>query len=131
MARSSVAAAGCGRRPMPTDEDAFLGAYINDVRQEFAVLGTAEEEALSRRARDGDQEALHRVVKHHLLPTALLALELAPLSAPPLDAIQEANLVLLRLVERGLSGNELRSALADRLPGLFPGLWPHGGRAPP
>ena len=117
-------------RHMPTDDDALLGRYINEVRQKVTGLGAAEERALSGPAGENDEEAVRRIVGHHLLGAALLALELAPASAPPLDAIQEANLVLRRVVEQGLSGSEVRSALEDQIPTLFARIWPDQGQEP-
>src|SRR5438309_10068136 len=81
-------------------DDELLAAYLRDVR-DLPVLGQGEEgDALARsRTRPGDQRARKRLIEGHLELTALLAIRLAPGRMRPLDAIQEANLVLIRLVD--------------------------------
>ena len=84
--------------------------------------GRREEQRLATLGQEGNQEALHSVIKSHLERTARLALQLAPPSLRPLDAIQEANLVLVRAAREGLWGPELDSELATRVATLFRGL---------
>ena len=81
-------------------DDELLAAYLREVR-ELPVLGQGEEgDALARsRTRAGDETARRRLIEGYLELTALLAIRLAPDGMRPLDAIQEANLVLIRLVD--------------------------------
>lgn len=71
---------------------------------------------LLRRARVGDPEARQRLIEGHLELTALLAWNLRPVWLAPVDAVQEANLILVRLVEDpacATPGAEIAAALDD------------------
>lgn len=82
---------------MPSEEQ-NLADYLSEVRQFPLLTLTAEREGL-KRAREGDEPARKRVIEGHLELTALLALRLAPEWLRPLDAVQEANIVLVRLID--------------------------------
>jgi DNA-directed RNA polymerase sigma subunit (sigma70/sigma32) len=82
---------------MPS-EDEKLAVYLSEVRQLPLLTFTEEREGLQR-AREGDESARRRVIEGHLELAALLALRLAPTWMRPLDAVQEANLVLIRLID--------------------------------
>jgi DNA-directed RNA polymerase sigma subunit (sigma70/sigma32) len=92
-----------------TADDEHLAEYLNEVGGLHRLSSDDEREELVR-AREGDQVARRRVIEGNLEVTAHLALRLAPDWMRPLDAIQEANLVLVRLVDDGSSGRP-----ADRL----------------
>lgn len=63
------------------------------------MLTITEEREGLKRGREGDESARRRVMEGHLELTALLALRLTPNWMRPLDAVQEANLVLIRLID--------------------------------
>jgi DNA-directed RNA polymerase sigma subunit (sigma70/sigma32) len=79
------------------DEDQLLQQYLSDVR----TIPDLDREPLAdllARARDGEAEAEARVLEALLEVTAVLTQHLAPPTMRTLDAIQESNLVLMRLV---------------------------------
>jgi DNA-directed RNA polymerase sigma subunit (sigma70/sigma32) len=82
---------------MRSDED-VLAEYLAEVRAVPLLPGRDEAHLLSA-SRNGDQAAKERLVESYLELVALLALQLAPSSLSPLDAIQEANLILIRLID--------------------------------
>jgi DNA-directed RNA polymerase sigma subunit (sigma70/sigma32) len=81
-----------------SSENKHLADYLEKVRQ-IPLLTSGEERESLKRAREGDESARRRVIEGYLEVTALLALRLAPDWMRPLDAIQEGNIVLLRLVD--------------------------------
>ena len=96
----------------------LLGLYLAEVDL-YAPLDDEQEERLARLAAGGDEEAKHDLVKSRLRSAADLALRTAPPSFPPLDAIQEANLVLIKVVEQGFWGGRLTTELQRRLAQFF------------
>ena len=83
------------------------------VRNRAAKTGESYTTALNR-SRSGDKEATKTVIEALLRPTAHLALELASeTQRDELDAVQEANLVLMHLVE----GDD--PTVSDRLGGAI------------
>ena len=76
--------------------DTPLDRYLDEARAAERVL--EDEPALLQSARSGDGEARKAVVRAYLYRTAQIALRLAPQGMGKLDAVQEANMVLLRLV---------------------------------
>ena len=82
---------------MPSDEE-NLALYLSEVRK-LPLLPPSEEREALKRAREGDEAARRRVIEGYLELTTLLALRLAPEGMRPLDAVQEANVVLMRLVD--------------------------------
>src|SRR5687768_2844631 len=86
------------RQHLATEAE-LLETYLADVRT-YPPVTEPEERALLTRARAGDADAGRAVVTAHLARTADLAIALAPgAGLLELDAVQEANLVLLELVE--------------------------------
>src|SRR6202035_4382290 len=79
-------------------DDENLATYLRDVRNLKWLQGNEVHDVLTA-SREGDETARRRAVEGHLELTALLALQLAPEWLPPLDAIQEANVVLTRLID--------------------------------
>ena len=82
---------------MPSDGD-LLALYLAEIRQ-YPLLTLTEEREGLKRAREGDEPARKRVVEGHVELTALLALRLAPDWMRPDEAVQEANIVLVRLID--------------------------------
>lgn len=71
--------------------------YLDQVRQ-LPLVATDQLPALRDRALAGDTDAGKLVVQCHLEVAALLAWHLRPSSLAPIDAVQEANVILVRLV---------------------------------
>ncbi|HEX2058201.1 MAG TPA: sigma-70 factor domain-containing protein [Actinomycetota bacterium] len=82
--------------------------YLSEVRTK-PVLSSLEEADLAEQARAGDEEALLQWIDSYLFMTASIALRLCPPAMAPLEAIQEANAVLTRL----LSDGGARSPIAE------------------
>ena len=81
---------------------ATLSEYFKEIRALPRVSAINESELLAawrRRDDEAAKSALDRAFRGYLDVTALLALHLAPPWMSPIEAIQEANLVLMRLVE--------------------------------
>ena len=76
--------------------DLILNKYLDEVRAAELVL--ENELAVLESARTGDVEARHTLVQAYLFRTAEIGLRLAPEGMDKLNAIQEANIVLVRLV---------------------------------
>ena len=76
--------------------DRPLDKHLDEARA--AELVFEDESALLESARAGGAEARHTLVRAYLLRAAKIGLRLAPEGMADLDAVQEANLVLLRLV---------------------------------
>ena len=77
--------------------DVFLvDQYLEEVRSLATPL--ANEETLRSRARRGDKAATAELVRSYLSLAAELGLRLAPDRLTKLEAIQEANLVLMRVI---------------------------------
>ena len=96
--------------------DPILEKYLEEVRAAERVL--ENEPALLESARSGDAEARATLVRTYLYRTAEIGLRLAPEGMEELNAIQEANVVLLQLVtqtpEPGLA-HQLELALRNHL----------------
>ena len=78
--------------------DLALNKYLDEARAAERVL--ENESAVLESARTGDVEAKHTLVQVNLFRTAEIGLRLAPEGMDKLNAIQEANIVLVRLVTR-------------------------------
>lgn len=102
----------------PPDDDAkLLEVYLADVRA-IAPIDQEEERALLARARAGDTSASRTVVTALLAPAADVALPLAgPSGLRELEALAEANAVVLRLVEgdEPLVSGRLEEAIREKL----------------
>ena len=79
----------------PSEADWSLEPYLQEALAHERVL--EDEESVLEQARSGDVKARQRLVRSHLHRAAHIALRLAPPTMSSLDAVQEANLVLLRL----------------------------------
>lgn len=101
---------------MASDEE-NLALYLSEVRS-LPLLTLTEERDVLKRAREGDEAARRRVIEGYLELVTLLALRLAPEGMRPIDAIQEANLVLLRLVDDA-SVDRPAAHLTDAILALF------------
>ena len=84
-------------RDMPTDDE-HLAKYL-EVTQAVPPLPRDEENRLLASIRSGDEGAKKRLVEAYLNLTAQLGLRLAPTWLRRIDAIQYANLELIRLLE--------------------------------
>lgn len=82
---------------MSDDEDQLLQKYLSDVRAIPHVDRDTIGELLTR-ARNGEADVEERLLEALLEATAVLTRHLAPPTMRRLDAIQEANLVLMQLV---------------------------------
>jgi hypothetical protein len=83
---------------MMEDDEAVLAEYFDAIRA-VPRLTPGQGIGLLDGARRGNHEAAERFIEGCLEVTALLALHLAPAWMTPLDAIQEANIVLMGLVD--------------------------------
>lgn len=101
---------------VPSDEE-NLALYLAEVRK-LPLLTPAEERDALKRAREGDEAARRRVIEGYLELTTLLALRLAPEGMRPLDAVQEAHVVLFRLVDDASVENPA-ARLTDAILALF------------
>lgn len=84
---------------MTEDPENGLDRYLIEIRNHSQI--PEDEDALIRSSRTGDQNARKILVQSYLALTAEIGLRLAPPKMSRLAAVQEANLVLLRLIEKG------------------------------
>lgn len=94
-------------------DDEALAKYLAEVRG-LPLLFAVDEADLLTASRRGDDSARKRLLEGHLVIAALLALRLPPRWMRPIDAIQEANVVLNRLLNDesvAVPVRELTSAL--------------------
>lgn len=89
----------------------YLDRYLAEIRP-APIVRQDEEKRLLAAARGGDDQARKKVIESYLALTAHLALKHSPADADGLDAIQEANLVLIRLIE-----DPVVPDVAEALPG--------------
>lgn len=103
------------------DPEEALVLYLREARKLPAIPETEEKELLAR-ARAGDRAARRTLVDSYLELAAMLALKFRPPGIRELDAIQEANIVLLRLIEGGgeRPAAELADAIRRRMEELAP-----------
>ena len=79
-------------------EDKLLDDYLSEVGS-LASIPAHERMTLLARARLGEANARKRYIECLLLETASIATSECPPGMRPLDAIQEANVILVRLVD--------------------------------
>lgn len=79
-------------------DDETLAKYLAEVRGP-PLLFAVDEPNLLTASRSGDETARTRLLEGHLEVAALLALRLVPKWMRPIDAIQEGNIVLGRLLD--------------------------------
>jgi hypothetical protein len=101
-----------------------LARYLADIRA-LPTIDRAALAALLPLARAGDAEAETQVLQGLLELTAVLTRHLAPPTMAPLDAVQEANVVLTALV-RDPDGVSPVLALPPALQARFAGGGPVG-----
>jgi DNA-directed RNA polymerase sigma subunit (sigma70/sigma32) len=77
-----------------------LKQYLAEIRRQSLI--PINERQLVKAAREGDAKARQQLIESYLYIAALLGLRLARPTMNPLDAIQEANIVLLRLIDAGV-----------------------------
>jgi RNA polymerase primary sigma factor len=83
-------------RSVPEDS---LGLYLREIRR-IPLLTPAEEAELARHAKNGDQVALDRLVRHNLRFVVSVAKQYANHGVPFEDLINEGNLGLIRGARR-------------------------------
>ncbi|MGH2556599.1 MAG: hypothetical protein ACRDHO_12900 [Actinomycetota bacterium] len=76
----------------------YVDQYLEEIRA-APIARKDEEKALLAAARGSDKLARKRVIESYLVLTAHLALRFSPADADGVDAIQEANIALIRLIE--------------------------------
>src|SRR5262245_8737430 len=76
-----------------------LGMYLREIRK-IPLLTPEEERELARRAKGGDEEALHELVRHNLRFVVSVAKQYAKSAVPFEDLVNEGNLGLIRAAER-------------------------------
>lgn len=86
-------------RPDPVSGRDALDRYLSEIR-EHALLDRAEEADLARRAREGDEEALDRLVNANLRFVVSVARRYAHRGVPLDELINEGNLGLIRAAQR-------------------------------
>ena len=97
-------------------------SYMAEIRG-LPVADLAMEVRLLQPARDGDEHAMRELIEGHLLRAAELGVGLAPDWMSPLDAVQEANLVLMRLLSDASVPSPLQAlpgAIRRHLRGIRP-----------
>lgn len=99
-----------------------LDVYLAEI-ETVPELSRDQEMSLIELARKGDPSAKKKLVEAHLRWAAILADLLKPDFINPIDAIQEANLVLMRLVDREdveSIGSELGNAVKAHFNSTYP-----------
>jgi hypothetical protein len=79
-------------------DDQLLGEYLSEVRS-LPIASAAERASGLALTRGGDAAARKRYIESLLLEAATVATDECPQGIRPLDAIQEANVVLVHLVD--------------------------------
>jgi hypothetical protein len=104
------------------DETALLTEYFEELRATPRLTPLEESDLLAAARRGQKREegsaaenAKNKVIRGYLPVTALLALHLAPAWMSRLEAIQEANIVLMRLVKDPSVPRPLAAALTSAL----------------
>ncbi len=77
----------------------ILQLYFRDL-QEYEPLSREEEAELLQRAKQGDREAIEKLIKHNLRFVVRIAKQYDGLGVPLPDLIDEGNLGLMRAIER-------------------------------
>ncbi len=85
---------------VPNDETSdALTLYLKEISK-IPVLSPEEEKELSRRIRQGDREALKKLVKHNLRFVVSIAKKYRNFGVPFLDLINEGNLGLIKAAKK-------------------------------
>ncbi len=83
---------------IPESSDA-LTSYLNDISN-IPVLSSKEEKELGRRIKQGDKDALKKLVKHNLRFVVSIAKKYRYFGVPFLDLINEGNLGLMKAAKK-------------------------------
>lgn len=86
-------------RPSGTNQASMLQLYLREIGQ-VKLLTPAEELALGKRIRKGDQQAREHMIKANLRLVVKIARDYENLGLPLLDLINEGNLGLMKGVEK-------------------------------
>jgi DNA-directed RNA polymerase sigma subunit (sigma70/sigma32) len=92
-----------------------LKAYLDEARAAESVI--QDEPAMLELARSGDVEAQQTLIRAYLYRAATTALRLAPEGMAGLDAIQEANVLLKKVVTKAPGpsvARDLEAAIRNR-----------------
>ena len=81
-------------------EDPGLKQYLAEIRRQSLI--PIDERQLMKAAREGDAQARQQLIESYLPVAAEIGLRLARPTMEPLDAVHEANIVLLRLIDAGV-----------------------------
>ena len=102
---------------MSEKEEPALERYLDEARN--ASIRLENEDELIESAANGDHAATSVVVESYLSLAAELGMRLAPARMSRLNAIQEANLVLVRLINSGAKNLpvELGRAIGEHFSG--------------
>jgi RNA polymerase primary sigma factor len=85
---------------MPShDRDFALTSYLDEIGK-VALLTPAEEKALARKVRKGDEKARERMIQANLRLVVKIAQDYASYGLPLLDLISEGNIGLMKAVDR-------------------------------
>jgi DNA-directed RNA polymerase sigma subunit (sigma70/sigma32) len=79
--------------------DVLLDMYLRDIGC-FPVFTKAQEQAVARRVRSGDQAARHEMIQCNLRLVVSVARHYEGQGMPILDVVEEGNIGLMRAVER-------------------------------
>lgn len=82
-----------------SENDSTFRAYLRNISKE-PLLTREEENALAELIKQGDQEAIDRMVKSNLRLVVKIARNYAGLGVPLMDLIAEGNIGLMKAVER-------------------------------
>lgn len=83
---------------IPESSDA-LTSYLNDISN-IPVLSSKEEKELGKRIKQGDKDALKKLVKHNLRFVVSMAKKYRHFGVPFLDLINEGNLGLMKAAKK-------------------------------
>lgn len=83
----------------PNGDRSSLSLYLSDI-QKYPLLSRAEENALSRLARDGDSAAREKLIRSNLRFVVSIAKKYAGNGVPLEDLVNEGNLGLVKAAER-------------------------------
>lgn len=100
-----------------TDKKWSLESYLDEAWAGARAI--ADEISVLESAAVGDVEARKQIIKSYLFRAAETGMRLAPKQLSHLVAVQEANLVLMRLAEKGISPEvHLESAIRSHFANL-------------
>ncbi len=86
-------------RSYPAQEDKAMTLYLKEI-QRIPTVPEEEKGDLARRAREGDEEAMHRLVLGHLRFVVFVAKKYMNRGLPLSDLVNEGNLGLIKAVKK-------------------------------